>query len=239
MGIQLLKMLHGVSGDGLLVHQLEWHIHRSKSEKKFLKARIRLLEVKIISMQSRELKIILRPGELTAAKQEWIPNEQVPILARTRYYKRNYWNFWHPIVVAIASQRWAVEYQAAYKDGVPDPQNAKVIFTFTDEPETNFELGDDPFISSAAICPIRFFKCSPVNSESIFVPKGKKLYQFATYYTGWGDGGNETLYLSLDSNGFPESVYLEASCLLRESDFLSGSLRPLDGLHQRGSRRIT
>jgi hypothetical protein len=163
-------------------------------------------------MQSRELKIFLRQQRthrLTEANQVWIPNEQVPILARPRYYKRNYWNFWHPIVVAIAGRRWAVEYQAAYKNGVPDSQNAKVIFSSSDETETEFETGDDLYSRSAAICPIRFFECSPMCSEGIFVPKSKKLYQFATYFTGWGDGGNETLYLSLDENGFPESVYIE------------------------------
>lgn len=165
-------------------------------------------------MRSQSFKILLTPSQLTAeGNSQWFPLEKVPILASPRHYKRNYWNFWHPIVVEIASQKWAVEYQAAYKDGIPDGQNAKVIFTSTVEAETEYESGNDPFTRSAAICPIRFFECSPMSSEGIFVPKGKKLYQFATYYTGWGDGGNETFYLSLDEGGFPESIYLEFSCL--------------------------
>jgi hypothetical protein len=164
-------------------------------------------------MQSRELKIILLSSELTAANQEWIPNEQVPILAQPRYYKRSYWNFWHPIVVEFLGRKWAVEYQAAYKDGFPDIQNALIIFTTTDENETEYELGDNPYIRSASICPIRFFECSPIDSDGIFAPSDKKLYQFATYYTGWGESGNEALYLSLDSQGVPESIYIEVSCI--------------------------
>ena len=176
--------------------------------------------------------IALKPIELKPTpNSQWIPLSEIPTLGEPRYYHRSFWNFWHPIVVPLAGQNWEIVYHASYtRQGLPTPQVSTVSFTPTQAPETPYtptkrsprtpsgycvgqaknraRLTGDSF-SYGRLYPIRFFKCLPIQDDGVHVPKDVRLYQLAIFWTGWGEGGNENLFVNLDEKGVPSAVYIE------------------------------
>ena len=172
--------------------------------------------------------IALEPIALQSSPNtQWTPLSKIPTLVSkiptlgsARYYHRSFWNFWHPIVVPIAGRNWEVVYDASYTcQGLPNPQASTVSFTLTQASETPYtpaknrvRLTEDDFaIPVGRLYPIRFFKCLPIHDEGVHIPKGLQLYHLAVFWTGWGDGGNENLFVSLNEKGVPSAVYVEYS----------------------------
>lgn len=165
--------------------------------------------------------IALEPIALKSSPNtQWTPLSKIPTLGSARYYHRSFWNFWHPIVVPLAGQNWEVVYDASYTcQGLPNPQASTVSFTLTQAKETPYAsaknrvrlTGDDFAIPVGRLYPIRFFKCLPIHDEGVHIPKGLQLYQLAVFWTGWGNGGNENLFISLNKKGVPNAIYIEYS----------------------------
>jgi len=138
-----------------------------------------------------------------------------PEFAEPRYY--SHWGDGiDGIVVAIAGKRWRVNYEpVATLDKSYSPKAAAALtFTETEADKTLFSAPRKGNRTHKRDYPIIFFGQPRFIQDNKVVPvshhqPAKLLF---TWRSGWGDGGNENVFLSLDKDGNPAQAFMESSC---------------------------
>lgn len=107
-----------------------------------------------------------------------------------------------PVVAELLGRRWWVEVNTDRRGG-----KAKVIFETTDEPLTEADPENGRVDQS-------YWFGQPSFIQGVRLPhlNGKSAYPLQTRETGWGDYGNENVFVTFDEQGIPNGLYVEASC---------------------------
>ena len=110
-------------------------------------------------------------------------------------------------VAQIGSKRWEILIDTSYDNGHPD--GVEVTFEETSKEETPFKTEAD--INSRQDGKIFGQPCF-LQSEEFPHHNGKSAFLLATIESGWGDSGNQNLFIALDENEVPCGIYYEYAC---------------------------
>lgn len=132
-----------------------------------------------------------------------IPHFTFPQIGEARFYDGDISD---SFVAEIVGRRWKIDINLGYdSDGFPG--GGFVTFEETTGEETPFTdgkpLGD---------CNQVFGQPSFIQNEVFPHHNGKCAYLLAVIESGWGDAGNENLFVALDEDGTPCGLYHEYSC---------------------------
>ena len=107
-----------------------------------------------------------------------------------------------PVVAEIMGRRWKIAVRTDRSGG-----EAGAVFETTDEPVTEPDAtghhGD---------CSYWFGQPKFIQNTVLPHLDGKSAYPLQTRETGWGDSGNENVFVTFDEQGIPNGLYVEASC---------------------------
>ena len=113
-------------------------------------------------------------------------------------------------IITLGPRNWKVRFDLGFdNDGVP--AGGVVHFEETTEPES-------PFVLMAPVregyYPPEHFFGQPTFKQFPVVPyyNGVQVALLRTIESGWGDCGNENIFLALDEAGMPAGLYHEYSC---------------------------
>jgi hypothetical protein len=126
-------------------------------------------------------------------------------LAAPRYYTAD----WPYLVVQIGERRFQVFYHVNRCDDMP--VKGWLTFHETDEPETPwFET-----LTKSYVPPKFKYFGQPrfLQYFESFGKDGKAAYPLFVHESGWGDQGNENVFISLDADGYPDGAWWEFSAL--------------------------
>ncbi len=111
-----------------------------------------------------------------------------------------------PMILQLGARRWKVHIDLDY-DCSGHPAGGTVTFEETDEPLTELKP------ASETSCRDRLFGQPCFIQGEVFPHlNGKSACLLAVIESGWGDAGNENLFLALDDDGIPAGLYHEFSC---------------------------
>ncbi len=113
-------------------------------------------------------------------------------------------------IVTLGARNWKVRFDLGFdNDGVPS--GGAIHFEETTEPES-------PFVLMAPVregyhAPEHFFG-QPTFKQFPVVPyyNAAPVALLRTIESGWGDCGNENIFLALGQDGVPAGIYHEFSC---------------------------
>ena len=105
-------------------------------------------------------------------------------------------------IVEIEGRSWRVFVERHFDDGIPG--ECVVTFINTDEPTTANEppgrqghwFGQPTFVQSPVFPHV----------------DGRSAMLLCCIESGWGDAGNENIFVGLDADGYPCGIYYEYSC---------------------------
>jgi hypothetical protein len=114
------------------------------------------------------------------------------------------------VVLEIAGRRWLVCRNFNYEDG-GYPVGGSITFIETDEPVSPWK----PMPRREGYRPdssYYFGQPNFIQSETFPHHNGTVAFPLMTIESGWGDCGNENVFVALDEKGNPCGLYHEASC---------------------------
>jgi hypothetical protein len=114
------------------------------------------------------------------------------------------------VVLEIAGRRWLVCRSFDYK-GQGYPMGGSITFIETDEPVPPWK----PLVVREGYRPdSSYYFGQPNFIQNAVFPhhNGKVAFPLMTIESGWGDCGNENVFLALDDSGIPCGLHHEASC---------------------------
>ena len=106
------------------------------------------------------------------------------------------------VILTIGVRRYRVNMEHNYATG------ATVAFTETDEPETPFELLPPDDKHSSYFCGQPRF----LQSRTLPTYLDRAAFVLAVIESGWGDCGNEIVWVALDLDKRPARILHEADC---------------------------
>lgn len=137
------------------------------------------------------------------------PSFVFPEIHPRRYYleKRGVWGIPKPFVATMADRRWEITIDTRYDAG-GCPAGVHVTFRETAAPETPYVYEKPPGGDYSSVFGQPSFTQNPVFPQL----NGKSAFLLAVIESGWGDSGNENLFVALDDAGFPCGLSHEFSC---------------------------
>ena len=128
---------------------------------------------------------------------------QYPVLAPPRYFKGP------NAVVTIAGRRYKVDYESHMNDS----DVAELSIEPTNLPETaGLKKGQTGTGAFSAFPTCYFGQPTFVQNPFLIRYDNRPVYPLFTWESGWGDCGNENVFIQLDQNNVPARAWLEASC---------------------------